>query len=231
MITPRGTRRLGLDFEDIQSAMERKPEAQPDQPVLTKAQLRELFSDEINFIISDELKVLKAKAEKDLRVEFDQKLADINKRTSDQLSAIEREMARLNNLAASLQLSYQQKVAEEISMLDEMVTEICMQSLYKIVGDPDCYCELIEKNIIEVIQKKSLDSKVILKVSENDMKFLKKNFSDASWFDCLRVDIHLGDGEMVLDDGVASLYEVGLINQLDVLRSAFVKLVRSNNAN
>ncbi len=231
MITSRGTRRLGLDFEDIQSAMERKPEAQPDQPVLTKAQLRELFSDEINFIISDELKVLKAKAEKDLRVEFDQKLADINKRTSDQLNAIEREMASLNNLAASLQLSYQQKVAEEISMLDEMVTEICMQSLYKIVGDPDCYSELIEKNIIEVIQKKSLDSKVILKVSENDMKFLKKNFSDASWIDCLRVDIHLGDGEMVLDDGVASLYEVGFINQLDVLRSAFIKLVRSNNAN
>lgn len=231
MITSRGTRRLGLDFEDTQSAMEQKLEAQPDQPALTKAQLRELFSDEINFIISDELKVLKAKAEKDLRVEFDQKLADINKRTSDQLNAIEREMTSLNKLAASLQLSYQQKVAEEISMLDEMVTEICMQSLYKIVGDPDCYRELIEKNISEVIQKKSLDSKVILKVSENDMKFLKKNFSDASWIDCLRVDIHLGDGEMVLDDGVASLYEAGFINQLDVLRSAFIKLVRSNNAN
>jgi hypothetical protein len=135
-----------------------------------------------------------------------------------------------NSLIVSIKKSYQEKISEDIHMLDEVVTEITIGSLYKIIGDTAVYKELISKNICEVLEKKSADHRALIKVSESEMRFLKKEFSESTWIDCLRLDEKLTDGEMVLDDGISSLYEIGFVNQLDVLRAAFIKLLRERHA-
>ncbi len=197
---------------------------------IKKSELRKLFEDEIASIIEDEKNSLKKRVQQELEVEFDLQKNKLEKIFNENMDVLNNEKSKLDALVTTIKKSYQDKISEDISMLDELVIELTMQSLYKIIGDASIYKEVIDKNIHEVLEKKSADSRVLIKVSENEMRFLKKNFVDSTWINCLRVDEKLTDGEMVLDDGIASLYEIGFVNQLDVLRAAFIKLLREQHA-
>lgn len=197
---------------------------------IKKSELRKLFEDEIASIIEDEKNSLKKRVRQELEVEFDLQKNKLEKIFNENMDVLNNEKSKLDALVTTIKKSYQDKISEDISMLDELVIELTMQSLYKIIGDASIYKEVIDKNIHEVLEKKSADYRVLIKVSENEMRFLKKNFVDSTWINCLRVDEKLTDGEMVLDDGIASLYEIGFVNQLDVLRAAFIKLLREQHA-
>jgi hypothetical protein len=230
MNSSRSSRRLDLNFKGADSSVSNTTGNVIIDSRPKKEELRELFREEIDFIIENEKNNLENKIRKELEEEYGAIKNEAEKTFDEKLAALENIKIEFNALIASIKKSYQEKISEDIHMLDEMVTEITIGSLYKIIGDTEVYKELISKNICEVLEKKSAGHSALIKVSEGEMKFLKKEFSDSAWIDCLRLDEKLTDGEMVLDDGMSSLYEIGFVNQLDVLRAAFIKLLRERHA-
>jgi hypothetical protein len=228
MNSSRGSRRLDLNVDDSDvSAINSIAKVDDSRP--KRNELRELFSEEIDLIIEDEKQDLQVKIKKEMDIDLSIYKKELEKNIDDKMASLNDEKSKFDGLISAIKKSYQDKISEDISMLDELVTEITMQSLYKIIGDASAYKEIIKKNIHEVLEKKSADAKALIKVSEGEMKFLKKQFADSEWISCLRIDEKLADGEMVLDDGIASLYEIGFVNQLDVLRTAFIKLLREHH--
>lgn len=228
-MTSRNSRRLdlNLDSSDLAPSL---VGASPDHPELQKNELRKLFETEIAEIVAERSAII----ELELKQKFEKKLEGFKQDYEDQLAAksaaLDEDKSKFSSLYASLKNSYQNKISEDIVMLDEIVIDIAMQVLYRILGNDDIYKDILRTNVQAMLEKKSTDITVFIKVSENEMRFLKKNFSDTEWIKYLRIDEKLFDGEMVLDDGSASLYEIGLVNQMDVVRSIFIKLLRDRHA-
>lgn len=229
MSSARTSRFLDLNFENLNGTSsnndQSEAEARPNMD-----ELRSLFREEIDLIITSE----KQRIEHELKKEFDAEISllkqTLRKELDESIEGLKEDRKKLDKSITSIKKSYQEKISDDIGMLDELVIELTMKCLYKIIGDGDNYRDLIEKNVREILEKKSADINALIKVSEAEMKFMKSQFSDASWIDCLRLDEKLSDGEMVLDDGIRSLYEIGFVNQLDVLRAAFIKTLRENHA-
>jgi hypothetical protein len=227
MSNSRNTRKLDLGLEIT------TPTESPKQFEKTpsKEALKELYKDELNAILEAERSLLENKIAKDLQKKFDLRISEVEREFIERKKKMEEDAENFSALTTALKKSYDKKVSEDILQLHLIVVELTLQSITKILGDANHYKEILEHLIKDSLEKKSADVKPVLKVSESGFKFLKRHFTHADWISCIRVDDRLEDGQLLLDDGIASLYEIGFVNQLDILRATFTKVLNEHHAN
>lgn len=225
----RGSRRL-----DINPANEgRTGEVAPPVAAETapsRDALRALYQDEIDLIIAKEMNVIEQRIKLDLQKKFDAHVAEVDKEFADRKKRFVTDLESLSKNVESLKASYDVKVKEEIVSLHLVVVESVMSCLTKIIGDASTYQDIVSSNISGVLEKKSTDTNAVIRVSESEFKFLKKCFADAEWIPQIRIDGRLKDGQMILDDGIASHYEIGFVNHLDAIKAGFIKVLHEHHA-
>ena len=229
MELPRKSRLLDLGYS---VAPDHVSEEQTKQPsgLLDKDDLRRMFESEMSDLVRVQLSIKEKELEETYKKKYDLYKVEQDKALAEKASAVDDEKKKIELLVSSLKKSYQNKVSEDIAAFDEVVIDVVMQCLYKICSNEDAYKNLVENSVNQILKKISQESSVFIKVSESEINYLKDAFADADWIGCLRVDDKLVNGEMIFDDGSSSIYEIGLVNQLDVLRTSFIKLLRAHHA-
>lgn len=195
----------------------------------SKDELAKIFSQEIEAIIEVERNAVRKVTFDKLNIEFDEKYKKAEKSLIKDKDEYQVRCATIDSLILSVTSSYREKIAEDISGLEKIMVEIVFEALYKILGKTIAERTIIEKVIQEAINKRKNDAQVNLRVCESDFLFLMKNFPDSEWVNSLSTDDRLKKGEIILDDTV-SLYEIGLLSQLDRLREKFIAMLREEHA-
>ena len=228
----RTSRRLDLGSSNkeasrphIDSHQEITVEEQPN-----KEMLREIFKSEIDALVRDDLRKAEEKLKQEFQAKYDMRVTQMEKDLAAYKDSAEETKTNFECLLGSLKKSYEEKISSDIRQLDLVLVEIVLQCLTKMIGQSELYTKLIEANIEESLERKSATSQALIKVSENEYRFLRRQFPTAEWIQQVKVEERLNDGQMLLDDGISSVYEIGFISQLDLLRSAFVARLREHHA-
>lgn len=227
----RNSRRLDLDSSDFKETFEDKEFSlsNPTKPRIDKSQLQELFQLEIDELVSKEILKRELKLKQDFQDKYDARVKQMEQDIASYKIEIEKAKLEFDQLMTSLKASFNQKISEDIQALDQVLIEITLQCLMKIIVHPEQYKEMIQVNIQENLEKKSISNRSSIKVSEKEYRFLKRHFQNCDWVTSLSIDDRLGDGQMLLDDGLSSVYEIGFVNQLDRLRDAFIATLRERH--
>lgn len=195
---------------------------------LSKNDLCDLYKQEIDELINAERK--KISSEYDLK--FKKEISIKEKELSDALKSkhqiADEQIKKFKDAIEKINDDFNSLCNKEIIQFDTLIVKIVVEVLYKITGTNNLYQELVGATVKDALVKKISDFKSLtIKVSKEDYLFFKKNFNEESWVTCIKVDERLSVGKIVLDDGL-SLFECGLVDQLDVLQAEFVAAIRSN---
>lgn len=196
---------------------------------LSKNEILDIYKTEIDEIIKESKNKLATEFELTLKRELAAKEKELISHYKEKSKLIEEKNHSVTVLLDSLNEKFDEICKSEIVNLDTLVVELCFEILYKITGNSIFYKETLNNLIKDSLVKKINDFRnLTIKISKEDYLFYKSNFSEEEWFSSVKVDDGLSTGQVVFDDGF-SLYECGLLDQLDSLRSEFIAALRKNN--
>ena len=224
----RSNRRLDLNEG------EKKPDDEVIFPVISdavpsKAMLRSLYQDEIETLLTEEKKLLEKNIKHELQKKLDARLAEIESEFSNRKKQFANELESLSRDVEFLRRSYEAKVKEDVLSLHLVMVDGVMTCLTKMIGDASIYKSMVVSNISGFLEKKSSNTNAIIRVSENEFQFFKKHFADVDWTKQIRIDDKLKDGQLILDDGIASHYEIGFINHLEAIKVGLIKVLHDHH--
>lgn len=228
-ILGRGSISLSFD-KSIKTAIE-KP--QPNEITgndkrLSKAEIYDLYKQEIDELIKEDRKKISAEYDLKLKKEISSRERELNDSTKAKHENIDAQITKLKDLMTSISDDFNGFCNNEIVQLDTLIISLVMEVLYKITGSASNYQNLIREMLNDALVKKINDFKRLeIKVSKEDYLLFKKHFSDESWIDSIKVDDRLSIGQIVLDDGF-SLFECGLLDQLNSMQTEFISALRNN---
>lgn len=195
---------------------------------LKKEDLKNLYRSEIDSLVAEQLAISKKLILDDFTKKNEASISEKFKKLSEKEREYIVSIESVKSLVASMEQSYQAKVDREIQGLDAIIVPVVMEALYKILGDSRSYKKAVVKTVGECLDSYQRNSTVKVRVSENDYNLLRAEFKNEDFIKCLLADKRLDDGQCVFDDG-ASLYEAGLLDQLDNLRMIFIAKLRENH--
>lgn len=135
----------------------------------------------------------------------------------------------LVSLLLDLENKYVEITSSKNTELSSYVIEVVFESLFKIIGDPVHYEKLVERTVFESLASIDTGLKLSGKISKDDYELISQSPQFSKIKEFLRPDKDLSRGQLLLDDGI-SLYEAGLLDRLDKLRTVFLDLAGYGNA-
>lgn len=174
--------------------------------------------------IAKQKKILSASMEIELAKREKEKFAELQAE-KESLKVLTGSMeSLLDNIASE----YDAERARQSEDLSEAVIALVLESLYKISERAAVDKSVVESVVNNLIEKRSSESMLVLRVSTDDHRLLESlsNYNDIK--SLLVTDTDLSAGQVVMEDG-NSLYKVGLLDRLDVLRQAFIDALEKKN--
>lgn len=225
----RGSRRLSFEKsaqvdEGIHSAIE----SESGGKRLSKKDIYDLYKQEIDELIKNEKKEISSGYDLRFKKEIAIKEKELNDALKIKHQILDEQIKNFKDIIVKINDDFNNLCNKEIIQFDTLIVKIVVEVLYKIAGSNNLYQELVSAAVKDALVKKISDFKSLtIKVSKEDYLFFKKNFNEESWVTCIKVDERLSIGKIVLDDGF-SLFECGLVDQLDSLQAEFIAAIRKN---
>lgn len=177
---------------------------------------------------SSDADIWKQKARKELEAEISlkyEKLYAEKLKKVEQNEVLYRESsARLAELMTSVKRAGEETLDFGLKDLNAITASLVLQSLYKILGDDKKYKTFAVKVVQDSISSFAEEVNIRGLISQYDYDLLAKDplFAELKTF--IRPDEKLKKGQFSIDDG-STTYEMGILDRLDVLRSAFMNAV------
>lgn len=226
----RVSRKLSYSDKKIteQDAPLSEAQARKSEIPFSADEMKAIFQSEMDVIIAAEINEQKRKLTAEFQEKYDKEIKKYELKIRSEEKKLEMTAKSLQELIATFSKESQEFLSREIVNLDGVLIEIVMEALYKILGENKTYRKSVDAVLSSLIKKVAANQKVSLKVSENTYIFLASLYDDNSILDCLSKDSSLSDGQLVLDDG-NTISEVGLLDQLEVIKSIFIAQLRDNH--
>lgn len=225
----RKSRQLSLNNDYVVENHEGSPRsAEAINSTVKKEDLKNLYRVEIDNLVAEQLSISKKLLLEEVAKKNEALVSEKFKKLNEKEKEYQEAIQSMEDLAGSLQATYQASVHKDIRGLDAIIVSVVMEALYKILGDSKSYKKSVIKTVGECLDNYQRNSAVKIRVSENDYSLLKAEFKNENSIKCLLADKRLNDGQCIFDDG-ASLYEAGLLDQLDSLRMIFMAKLRENH--
>lgn len=224
----RVSRRLSLGNDDPARGIEKPATAIVSDETVKKEDLKKLYKNEIDILVAEQLASSKKSLMDELVKKNEEflleKLKKLDNKEKEYIASIE----TTRGIVSKIEALYQAKVDSEIRGLDSVIVPVVMEVLYKILGDTKTHKKTVIKIVSECLDGYKGDNSVKIRISENDYSLVKSSFENEVSPKCLIADKRLEDGQCIFDDGT-SLYEAGLLDQLDNLRMIFMAKLRENH--
>jgi len=217
---------LGLGYPEAESASSNAIPSLGES--LTKDELKRVFKKELDAIVAEQLISSKKNMLDDLAAKNERILSDRLKQIELKEKQLMDSILTMKALISSVESSYQAKINNNIEGLDTVIVAVVMEVLYKIMGDAKSYKKAVIKIVGECLNAYKDDNSVKIRLSENDYRYIKREYEDDESSECLMEDKRLNDGQCIFDDGI-SIYETGVLDQLDTLRAIFIAKLRENH--
>lgn len=224
----RVSRRLSLGNDDPIKDIEKSASVIVADEAVKKEDLKRLYKNEIDALVAEQLAISKKLLTDELIKKNEEFLSDKLKKLDGKEKEYIASIDAIKGLVSRIEALYQSKVDNEIHGLDSVIVPVVMEVLYKVLGDTKNYKKAVIKIVGECLDGYKGDSSVKIRISENDYSLVKSSFENEVSPKCLIADKRLEDGQCIFDDGT-SLYESGLLDQLDNLRMIFMTKVRENH--
>lgn len=224
----RVSRRLSLGNDDLTQDIGKSVSMIVSDEAVRKEDLKNLYKNEIDVLVAEQLAISKKSLMDELIKKNEEFLSDKLKKLDSKEKEYVASIEAIKALVSKIEALYQSKVDNEIHGLDSIIVPVVMEVLYKVLGDTKNYKKAVVKIVGECLEGYKGDSSVKIRISENDYSLVKSSFDNEVSPKCLIADKRLEDGQCIFDDGT-SLYESGLLDQLDNLRMIFMAKIRENH--
>lgn len=225
----RGSRQLSFETSTkINNEISQSIESANYDKRLSKSEIYELYKQEIDELIKEERKKITIEYDLKFKKEVFNKEKELNDAVKVKNQDLDEQIDKFKKFLVTINEDFNNFCNKEIIQLDTLIINMVFEVLYKITGNNSGYQDLVGAVVKDALVKKISDFKnLTIKLSKEDYIFFKKKFSEESWITNIKVDDRLSIGRIVLDDGF-SLFECGLVDQLDSLRAEFISVLRSN---
>lgn len=165
-------------------------------------------------------KEIDAELAKKYEVMYSKKLKELNEKEEFYKNAC----ISVTGLLESLQKVSQESLSLYLKDLNSITIMLVLESLYKIIGDDEKYKEYVARIVEDSINSLGESIAVTASISLHDYKLLINEPMFIKFKSFIHPDEKLTKGQFLLDDGTTT-YAVGILDRLDVLRSAFLNAV------
>jgi len=178
--------------------------------------------------LEEEIQRYKAEQEELLKEELAAKRKEKLSHIEDELNRLKVLNLEFEDLILEVTGAFKEKIATHISDTSSVVVSLVIEALMKIAGDEAINKIIVEQVVSQLIERKSSDVAAKLKVSFHDYKLLETLDCYEQVKPLVHTDPNLSAGEMALEDGL-SLYKVGLLDRLDVLRVELISALERHH--
>lgn len=202
---------------------------EPRRPEKSKAELQELFRQEIQDAASRDLLVREKEQREKLQAQYELRVKKMEQEHSAILNQLERRLELLESVIESVEDTRKQVAISAMKEMDAIVVQMCMEALYKISGERELLEAVVEKAVksVSVMYLSGINLKLF--VSEEVFSLFTSQHQDSPIGGSIFLDKSLKSGQIRIDDGT-SITEAGLVEQLDNLRSALFAELRKAHA-
>lgn len=194
---------------------------------ISREELRNVFKEEIDGIVEKEVNFYKNRIELEVKEKFNKDIEQLNAARLTNEKLFNDKVGLLENLIHSFSQDARAALSVEISSLEEIIILITMESLYKILGQSESYREAVNSTV-DLLLKDVVDiAGISIRTSQATYKLITEIYKDKEILKVLKQDAKLAAGKIQIDTHVG-FSEIGVLDQLAVLQSAFIARLNKN---
>lgn len=215
--------------ESLATSMDLVEMEAADSAVTNKVELKELFGQEIQELVTREVAVREKSLQDKYEKEFQLRLQKEEKEKAVLEKQLNEQLSLVDTLLQSLAAEKQKVLKASIKELDPILVQMCLEALYKICTEKEVFERIVTRSVDTITTMYVANAQVKVFVAEEVFNILTTRSREIAISGNLSLDRSLKIGQIRIDDGT-SITEAGLVEQLDHLRDVLLVELRKSYA-